>query len=57
MCLSRIIKKHPNNYDIKKFITPLSDMFDRKRGTLSYQNAAGSFLLNLMNIANPDQLI
>lgn len=57
MCLSRIIKKHPNNYDIKKFITPLSEMFDRKRGTLSYQNAASSFLLNLMNIANPDQLI
>lgn len=32
-------------------------MFDKKRGTLSYQNAAGSFLLNLMNISNPDMLI
>lgn len=57
MCLSRIIKKHPNNYDVKKFITPISDMFDGKRGGLSYQNAAASFLLNLMNIANPDTLI
>jgi hypothetical protein len=24
MCLARIIKKNPNNYDVKKFITPLS---------------------------------
>lgn len=57
MCLSRIIKKHPNNYDVKKFIAPISEMFDGKRGGLSYQNAAASFLLNLMNIANPDTLI
>jgi hypothetical protein len=57
MCLARIIKKYPNNYDIKKFISPLSDMFDKKKGTLSNSNAAASFLLNLMNIANPDQLI
>lgn len=27
MCLARIIKKNPNNYDVKKFISPLSDMF------------------------------
>lgn len=32
-------------------------MFDRKSSSLSYQNAAGSFLLQLMNIANPDTLI
>jgi len=57
MCLSRIIKKHPNNYDVKKFIVPLSEMFDGKKGSLSYQNAAASFLLNLMNISNPDALI
>jgi hypothetical protein len=57
MCLSRIIRKHPNNYDVKKFISPLSDMFDKKSGSLSYQNAATSFLLQLMSIANPDTLI
>ena len=57
MCLSRIIKKHPNNYDVKKFISPLSDMFDKKSTTLSYQNAAASFLLQLMAISNPDTLI
>ena len=57
MCLSRIIKKHPNNYDVKKFISPLSEMFDRKSSSLSYQNAAASFLLQLMNLANPDTLI
>jgi hypothetical protein len=32
-------------------------MFDGKRGTLSHQSAAASFLLNLMNISNPDTLI
>jgi AP-2 complex subunit alpha len=57
MCLSRIIRKHPNNYDVKKFITPLTDMFDKKSTTLSYQNAAASFLLQLMAISNPDTLI
>lgn len=57
LCLSRIIKKHPNNYDVKKFISPISDMFDGRKGGLSYQNAAASFLLNLMNISNPDTLI
>lgn len=57
MCLSRIIKKHPNNYDVKKFIIPLSEMFDGKKGSLSFQNAASSFLLNLMNLSNPDTLI
>lgn len=57
MCLSRIIKKHPNNYDVKKFFTPLSEMFDRRGGSLSYQNAAASFLLQLMSLANPDTLI
>jgi len=57
MCLSRIIKKHPNNYDVKKFIGPLSEMFDRKSSSLSYQNAAASFLLQLMSISNPDTLI
>lgn len=57
MCLSRIIKKHPNNYDVKKFINPVGEMFDRKSSSLSYQNAAASFLLQLMQIANPDSLI
>ena len=56
MCLSRIIKKNPNNYDVKKFISPLSDMFDKQK-SLSFQNAASSFLLNLMNVSNPDALI
>ncbi len=32
-------------------------MFDKKSGSLSYQNAATSFLLQLMSIANPDTLI
>jgi AP-2 complex subunit alpha len=32
-------------------------MFDRKSSSLSYQNAAASFLLQLMNLANPDTLI
>ncbi len=57
MCLSRIIRKHPNNYDVKKFISPLVDMFERRSSTLSYQNAAASFLLQLMAISNPDALI
>lgn len=57
MCLSRIIKKHPNNFDATKFISPLNEMFEAKRGVLSFQNAAGSFLLNLMAISNPDALI
>lgn len=56
MCLSRIIKKNPNNYDVKKFIDPLSDMYDKQK-SLSFQNAASTFLLNLMNISNPDALI
>jgi len=55
MCLARIIKKHPNNYDVKKFLSPLSEMFDSKR-SLSFINAASSFLLTFMNIANPDVL-
>lgn len=32
-------------------------MFDRRGGSLSYQNAAASFLLQLMSLANPDTLI
>lgn len=32
-------------------------MFDRKSAPLSYQNAAASFLLQLMSISNPDTLI
>ena len=57
MCLSRIIKKDPNNFDTKKFINPLSEMFDSTNGALSFHNSASSFLLNLMNISNPDSLI
>jgi hypothetical protein len=55
MCLSRIIKKHPNNYDVKKFISPISEMFDSKK-SLSFTNAACSLLLTFMNISNPDIL-
>lgn len=57
MCLSRIIRKHPNNYDVKKFISPIAEMFDRKAVPLSFHNAAASFLLQLMSISNPDTLI
>ena len=57
MCLARIIKKNPNNYDVRKFIVPIGEMLDGKKGSLSFQNAAVSFLLVLMNNSNPDLLI
>ncbi len=57
MCLARIVKKNPNNFDVKKFIAPIGDMLDGKKGSLSFQNAAVSFLLVLMNHSNPDVLI
>jgi AP-2 complex subunit alpha len=54
LCLTRILKKHPNKYDVKKFITPLSDMFEKREASLSFLNAAASLMLTLLQIFNPE---
>lgn len=57
MCLSRMIKKDPNKFDVKKFIPPLSEMFELKNcGFLSFLNGAASLLLTMMNQTNPDSM-
>ena len=30
LCLARILKKYPNKYDAKKFVTPICDMFEKR---------------------------
>ena len=57
ICLARMLKKNPNQFDVKKMVQPLSDLLDgKKSSTLSLTSGAGSLLLAIMHIVHPDQL-
>ena len=56
ICLSRILKKYPDKYDSKKFVTPICDMLDKKDGTLSFLSSTASLLVTLQQIYNPEHL-
>ena len=53
MCFARMIKKYPNKYDPKKYVSAVSEMFEPKHMSLSFQSSAASLLLTLMNQTNP----
>jgi len=53
MCFARIVKKHPSKFDPKKYVSAVAEMFEPKHMSLSFQSAAASLLLTLMNQSNP----
>ena len=54
ICLSRMLKKDPNQYDTKKIFGPLGEIFEStKSSTLSLLSGASSLLLTLLNLGNP----
>ena len=53
LCLSRILKKYPNKYDSKKFVTPICEMLEKKDCSLSFLNSTTSLVITLQQIFNP----
>lgn len=57
VCLSRMLRKDPNQFDVKKIFSPLSDIFEGKNSnTLSLVSGGASLLLTVLNLVNSDQL-
>ena len=56
LCLSRILKKYPNKYDSKKFLTPICEMLDKRDCTLSFLSSTASLIITLQQIYNPEHL-
>lgn len=57
MCFARILKKYPNKFDVKKYVSSVTEMFEPKNTSLSFINAASSLLLAMMNTSDPDTFI
>jgi len=57
VCLSRMLRKDANQFDVKKIFSPLSDIFEGKNSsTLSLVSGGASLLLTVLNLVNSDQL-
>ena len=54
LCLLRILRKYPQNYDVKKWVNPICEMFESKYSLLSFVSAAASLLLGIFAVANPE---
>ena len=58
ICLSRMLKKDPERFDVKKMFSSLGDIFEGKHaGALSLISGGASLLLTILGQINPDQLI
>ena len=57
VCLSRMVRKDPDKFDVKKMFGPLAEIFEGKHaGTLSLLSGGASLLLTIMSQINPDQM-
>jgi AP-2 complex subunit alpha len=54
LCLLRMLRKYPDKFDPKKWLSQISDMFESKYIVLSFLNSAASLLLGIQSISNPE---